>query len=86
MNQCVEHLRQDILNGSTLHTQLEFKSLTSHTNVILSVLEAVFGSTFMRPTYAKAITPKTPAVETAEAAVNISVAVVLAMALESFVW
>lgn len=50
-----------------------FRSLTSHTNVNLSVLEAVLGSSFARPKYAKARAPKTPAIEKAEVAVNAKV-------------
>ena len=62
-------------------TRFKFKSLTSHTNVNLSILEAVLGSSFTRPTYAKARTPKTPAMEKTEVAVNISVAVASGIAV-----
>lgn len=49
--------------------------------MILSVLEAVFGSSHARPTYAKARAPKTPAMEKAEVVVNTWVAVMSAMAV-----
>jgi len=60
-----------------------FKSLTSHRNVILSVLEAVLGRSFTRPMYAKARTPKTPAMEKAEVVVNTAVVFVSAMTMFS---
>ena len=47
--------------------------------MIWSVLEADLGSSFTRPTYAKARAPKTPAMENAEVAVNTGVAVVSVM-------
>jgi hypothetical protein len=55
--------------------QPRFKSPTSQTNVILSVLEADLGSSSTRPTYAKARALKTPTMEKAEVAVNTGVTV-----------
>ena len=66
-----------------VHERSRFKSLTSHRNVILSVLEAVLGRSFTRPTYAKARMPKTPAMEKAEVAVNTPVAFMSAMTMFS---
>lgn len=62
----------------------EFKSLTNQRNVNLSVLEAVFGSALMRPKYAKARAPKTPAIEKAEVVVNSEVVTVMVIAFVVF--
>ena len=57
MDHRVRHLRQDFVNNSTLDGSvqafpcLRSKSLASHRNVILFVLEADSGGSFMRPTY-----------------------------------
>ena len=91
MNHRVERLKKDLVNGSILRNIVytlappRFQLLTSHTNVILSVLEAVLGSNFARPIYAKARAPKTPAMENAEVVVNIGVAVALVMG-DSSTW
>jgi len=85
----VERLRQNPINGSILRNVAQtfadsgFESLTSHRNVILSVLEAVLGRSFTRPTYAKDKTPKTPAMEKAEVVVNTAVVFVSAMTIFS---
>ena len=55
------------------------RRLTSHTNVNLSVLEAVLGSSFTTPKYAKARAQNTPAIERAEVAVNAEVVSVMAI-------
>jgi len=89
MNHRVERLRRNHINGSILRNIAQtfggsgFESLTSHRNVILSVLEAVLGRSFTRPTYAKARTPKMPAMEKAEVAVNTAVVFVSAMTMFS---
>ena len=48
MNRHVERLMQDLINGYSVQmgVSLRPESLTSHTNAILSVLEAGFGNSF----------------------------------------
>ena len=76
----VKVLRRNLISGYILcDAHSGFKLLTSHTNAILSILE---GSSFTRPTYAKARAPKTPA-EKAEVGENSRVVFVPAMAMIS---
>jgi hypothetical protein len=89
VNECVKCLEQALVNDSTLrgNTQapngMEFRLLTSHKNVNLSVLEAVLGSSFTTPTYAKPRTQERRAREKAEDEVNIEAVVTSTMAMVS---
>ena len=60
---------------------MEFRLLTSHRNVSLSILEAVLGSSFTTPTYAKTRTQERRARERAEDEVDIEAVVTSTMAV-----